>query len=137
MKKIVISQTTAASKLSAWLVVNKKGEKIATITALKHNDDRLTVNVKAKENGRNVLRTSTVRGGGYDKLKTCLHGFKIEGVDIYDDATPVPGWKPGRPSPKGAELTNWNSEKGMFTSCFYIGGLERLKAFGYCVYQVI
>jgi hypothetical protein len=71
------------------------------------------------------------------KVCSVLHGFNFQGVQFYDNCVPCEKWKGAQKRPpKGTSLTNWDSNKQAYTSCYYISGLKRLESFGFKVLSI-
>lgn len=91
-----VRETAAGSKISAFVVLNKRGEQVATVQA--HHGSTVTVDVwndgdKALENTAKVLgrdeldvihQQGTASGGGYDKFAAALSGLVIDGHVMAD-----------------------------------------------------
>lgn len=134
-----IRDTTAGQSLSAFIVVDKKGQKVANVLLHYSDSGRVTCEVYARpeKNADWTTQRGNAGGAGYDKATAALGGIKIMGVTLRDHSESVKGWKPGKKAPRGANLANWSQQKQMWTACFYTSGLDILKDFGYYVHQAI
>ncbi len=134
-----VRETKAGQQISAWIVLNKKGNEVATIHA-HHAQSRVTVDVW--ERGR-LTGQGSASGYGYDKLTAAMDGLKVGGITLRGhcaDALPFPKGATAFPrdfkAPAGYYLTNWSDKAGGWTSCFRKSGLEGLEV-KYRVIQVL
>lgn len=143
MSKKYVSDTAAAKSISAYVILNKKGELVAKVQAHFSDGGTCTVNV-FDWHGKGFQR-ATASGYGYDKFAAALSGLEIDGVKIVDhgnsakqeykcDKTGRPRGKKLPPDVSGA---NYSSETKDFTSWYIEPGLRRLEKRGYTVIQAI
>lgn len=78
--KVRIDETSAGRCISAYIVLNKKGERVATIRA-HYGNSLVRVEVWTPEHD---VQTGRAGGGGYDKFTACLRGMKIDGIELND-----------------------------------------------------
>ena len=125
----------AFDNISAYVIINPRGEHVATIRA--HFGSAVTVTVY--DGGE--VKTEKRGGGNYDRFTSALHGMSIDGHIISDDCAvhleaPERGfWKQNDKIPAGYRLANYDSEKGGFFDCYKRGGLRYLQDLGYQVIQ--
>jgi len=143
-----VADTTGGKSISAYIVLNKKGDYVAKVTAFYSNGGTCLVNVFSDLDG---FQYATARGGGYDKFTSALAGMQIDGIRLFDHCGRTEGTKAlqdklprlslevaqKRAANMGASLANYDSGKGHYTSVYMDSGLDRLKAFGYRVIQAI
>lgn len=145
-----VRETAAGQAISAWIIL-KEGKHIGTVHAHYSNGGVCTVNVW----DRNTPPQFGKAGGyGYDKFTAALSGMTIDGVRMYDhsvgDENTACILKEYQRVFTEGEYTEAivNHAKGLgmkfanysikgWSSCHYIGGLDRLKALGYTVIQAI
>ena len=108
-----VSDTKAGKSVSAYVIMSKKGEQVATIRA--HFSDGGTCLVNVFDHGVG-FQAATAGGYGYDKFTAALSGLTIDGHKLSDhcgtDGAPKPP-KGRRTFPrdykarKGYSLANW------------------------------
>lgn len=144
MKRIY--ETNAGKSISAYVILNKKGQHVATVRAHFGNSVVMveTANTglsKSYEDGR--LQQGRAGGSGYDKFAAALAGHTIDGHVISDHCgmtakTPkAGGWPRDFKEPKGWHLANYNKETGLYRSLIKSAGLRYLQERGYQVIQAI
>ena len=145
-------QVRERSNAHAWVVLNKKGEEIATIHSIYGSTG--TVQVDVFTEGR-LSHQAKAHGGGYDKETAALQGAVIDGHKMHDHcgtdektkkleaamkvATTKEAIKAieGKAARIGAQFANWDRTTGRYSSCHYEHGLKRLTLLGYTVIQAI
>lgn len=75
-----VSDTAAGKSLSAYVILNRKGEHVATVKA-HHGNSRCTANVHCHRDG---FQHATASGYGYDKFTAALAGLTIDGHRMSD-----------------------------------------------------
>lgn len=152
---IYVTDTAAAKSVSAYIILNKKGEHVATVRAHYSNSGICLVNVHDDKAGFQYARA---RGYGYDKFASALSGMTIDGHEMNDhcgtnDATkrmlnayhvamaveliPVADqrvWEK-KAAKIGARFANWRD--GRYESLYLEAGLDKLRLFGYRVISAI
>ncbi len=106
-----VSDTSAAKSLSAYIILNRKGEHVATVKAYFGNGGSCLVNVHDSKAGFQYARA---RGYGYDKFTAALSGLTIDGHKLNDhcgESINPPKGKPCFPANykprKGFQLANY------------------------------
>lgn len=154
-----VRETTAGKSISAYVILNKKGEHVATVQSHYSNGGTCTVDVWS-ENG-DPLQQGRAGGYGYDKFAAALAGLKIDGHTMADHCGDVPEQsaakarlfsayrkalgKPGfdqkawnaKADKLGARFANYRSEDGGYSSLHFESGLDRLTMLGYRVISAI
>lgn len=156
-----VCSTAAAKQLSAWVVLNKKGEHVGTVRAHFGGGtygSSVTVNIWCNREG-------DVQVGRGNNLESALHGLTLDGHTLYDHSSKNAETErlmeayihdKERIQPKmdqacwdnkarkiGAYFANWSSRheafvgRARFASLFMYGGLKRLDVLGYQVIQAI
>lgn len=143
-----VRDTKAAGQISAYVILRADGTEVATVNAYFGASGSVLVNIfnygannpDAEHKGFQYARAS---GYGYDKFTAALGGLSVDGHALADHACvrldpPAGGVWPKDATPAlGHKFANYNTEKGGYTSCFQIEGLDYLRAFGYRVIQAI
>lgn len=155
-----VQETAAGKSISAWVILNRKREFVATVRAHYGNSGRVLVNIWDNKAG---FQSASAGGYGYDKLGAALAGLSVDGHKLSDhcsrDGAPKPprgrvtypqDYKP----PRGYHLANWadgskryddgskrypripDNEAG-FTDCYREQGFRYLQALGYHVIRAI
>lgn len=145
-----INQSKQADNISAYVILNKKGQHVATVQALYGNGGGVQVDVWGKSE---LIHQVKVGGYGYDKFTAALAGAVIEGIKMYDHCG---GYEPEEKALKakavklyaidvdkgkrfaakhGMSFANWVDGKP--TSAFFASGLDRLLSFGYQVIKAV
>lgn len=158
-----VRETAAGKSISAYVILNKKGEHVATVQAHFSDSGVCTVDVWNQGSSRTEYRLQQGRasGYGYDKFTAALSGLKIDGHDMSDHCgarkSPPKGrttWPRDAKPPKGYTFANfqtftYSSDTGErvpladdspdygYGSCYRIEGMNYLKALGYRVIQAI
>lgn len=110
-----VTDTKAGKSLSAYIVLNKKGEHIATVRAHYSDSGVCLVNVHDDKAG---FQHATAGGYGYDKFTAALSGMTIDGHKMSNHCSTEKAPKPpkgrvtfphGFKVPKGYSLANWIS----------------------------
>lgn len=134
---------------AAIVVLNKKGEYIANVTALY---TKSAVTVEVLEIGKGVTHTRKAGGYGYDRFTAALSGASIDGVRLHDHcgqdestAKILHAYHKGRIDVEtakkrahriGARFANaGHGPDGKYMSLYYESGLERLRVMGYRIIQ--
>lgn len=147
-----VSDTQAGRAISAWVILNKRNQHVATVQA--HFGSVITVNVFNHPPSKTPGEAAGRAGGyGYDKLTAALAGLVVDGHKLSNHCGENrPGLYDGKtPAPKGWQYANWTSwewdgsgnrvdlpsEKQGYTDCYRISGLEYLSAIGYQVIKAI
>jgi len=110
-----VSDTKAGKSVSAYVILNRKGEHVATIRAHFSDGGNCLVNVFDDKAG---FQAATAGGYGYDKFTAAISGLSVDGHKLSDhcgtDGAPKP--PKGRKTfprdykaPKGYSLANWCS----------------------------
>lgn len=153
-----VRETAAGKSIAAWIILNRKGDCVATIQA-HYGTGRTMVDVWTPQ-GRGPQQ-SWASGYGYDKLTNALSGVTIDGHKLTnhcarDGAPKMPKGRKLYPrdfkAPKGYSLANFstpehrsrwndsgdqlNGEEG-YSDCYRDSGLKYLEAIGYRVLQAI
>ncbi len=130
-----VRETTAGGQISAFVVLNKKGEHVATVNAHYSNGGRVSVDVwnigeavarsfdTADKNGKVSqasrddrsrsewslfgLQQSSASGYGYDKFAAALAGLIIDGHTMANHCGQVPECEKARQSLMRAYLKPW------------------------------
>jgi hypothetical protein len=89
-----VNETAAAKSLSAYVILNPKGQHVATVKAHFSNSRRCLVNVHCFKDG---FQHATAGGYGYDKFSHALRGMTIDGHAMTDHCSRDKAPKP----PKG------------------------------------
>lgn len=149
-----VRETNAGKSISAYVILNRKGEHVATVQAHFADSGRVTVDIwhtaHDEEKPWTSLQQGSAGGYGYDKFTAALSGLIVDGHKLTDhcgeSATPPKGrktWPQGAKPPQGFSFANWinadrseNGEEG-WTSCYRLEGLRYLEAIGYRVIQAI
>lgn len=146
MKKQV-RESKAAQSISAYVILNKKGQHVATVQVHYGNS---TVQVDVW-NRYELTHQRKAGGYGYDKFTAALSGAIIDGNTIYDhcgqDDVSKELLKQYLKSDSanlqkkikslGLSFANYSSDTGKYKSLYYLSGLDRLTALGYKVIQAI
>lgn len=86
-----VCDTKAGKSISAYIVLNKKGEHVATVKAHFSDGGTCLVNVHDNKAG---FQSATASGYGYDKLTSALSGLTIDGHALTNhcarDGAPKP-----------------------------------------------
>lgn len=120
-----VSDTAAGKSVSAFIILNPKGEHVATIKAHWSNGGICLVNVHDNKAGFQFAKAG---GYGYDKFNSALSGLSIDGHIMSDhcsrDGAPKPpkgrktfprDYKPR----KGYSLADWAFVSKTTGGCFY------------------
>lgn len=108
-----VSDTKAGKSVSAYVILNKKGEHVATVKAHFSDGGTCLVNVHDDKAG---FQSATARGYGYDKFTSALSGMTIDGHTMTNHcATSGAPKKPkgcnlyprGVKAPKGYSFANY------------------------------
>lgn len=92
-----VRDTAAGKSISAYVILNKKGETVATVQAHFSNGGTVTVNVWGKGSD---FQHGKAGGYGYDKFAAALDGMTIDGHAMTDSCSRL-----GAPKkPKGRKL---------------------------------
>lgn len=75
-----VSDTSAAKSVSAWIILNRKGQHVATVKA-HYGNSRVLVNVHCDKGG---FQHATASGYGYDKFTAALSRLSIDGHKMTD-----------------------------------------------------
>lgn len=75
-----VQDTKAGQELSAWVVINKKGEFLSRIQA--HYSSRGTVTVNVENMDGSGMQIGRASGYGYDKFTAAISGLNVAGVEI-------------------------------------------------------
>ena len=140
-----VYDTAAGRKISAYVILNKKGECVATVQA--HYGDAVLVNVMDNKSGFQSQRAS---GCGYDMFTSALAGMTIDGHELTDHCGTTGAPKPPRgrktwprdaKCKRGYSFANFVSATDTtpsgWGSCYRLEGLKYLEAFGYKVHKAI
>lgn len=92
-----VSDTAAGKSLSAYVILNPKGQHVATVKAHFSNAGVCLVNVHCTRDGFQYARAS---GYGYDKFTAALSGLTIDGHKMSDHCS-----KDGAPKPPRGRVT--------------------------------
>lgn len=105
-----VSDTAAGKSVSAYVILNRKGEHVATVKAHWGNS-RCLVNVHCDKAG---FQAATASGYGYDKFSAALSHCTIDGHEMSDHCgkalKPPKGrfvWPRDAKAPKGYWFVNW------------------------------
>lgn len=152
-----VRETAAGKAISARVILNPKGEHVATVQA--YHGDACTVDVWHTR-GALDLQQGRASGYGYDKFTAALSGLTIDGHKMTDhcskEGAPKPPkgrttWPAGFKVKRGYTLANYktfnygpdgariplpDADAG-YSSCFRLEGLKYLEALGYRVIQAI
>lgn len=84
-----ILESAAAQQISAWAIINKKGERVARVLALYPKDGAGRVTVEVHHIHRVgvefvKIQQGTACGYGYDKFTAALSGLTIDGIKMMD-----------------------------------------------------
>lgn len=113
-----VNETAAAKSLSAYVILNRKGEHVATVKAHFSNGGTCLVNVHDFNSKDDGFQHAKAGGYGYDKFTAALRGMKIDGHAMSDHSEHGQAPRPpkGRKTypadfklPKGYELANYAS----------------------------
>ncbi|RVT75635.1 hypothetical protein EM858_14400 [Agrobacterium sp. CNPSo 2736] len=74
-----VSDTKAGKSISAYIILNKKGEHVATVKAHFSDGGTCLVNVHDDKAG---FQRGTASGFGYDKFTSALSGLTIDGHEL-------------------------------------------------------
>lgn len=134
-----VRETKSGKEIAAWIILNKKNQHVATVQAYYGN--RVQVDVWHMT-GDTKLQQGSASGYGYDKFTAALSGLIIDGHKMTDHCGAridnKEGVWPYEAKPKkGYHFANYSQEKGGYTSCYRLSGLDYLKAFDYKVIQAI
>lgn len=130
---------------SAFVILNRKREHVATVLANYSNNPAgsvVTVEVRNFD-GKTPLQQRRAGGYGYDKFSAALAGLVIDGHKMTDHcgarltAPRKTGVWPSRKAKRGYTFANYSAEKGGFTDCYRMAGLDYLRALGYTVIDAI
>lgn len=157
-----VRETAAGQSISAYVILNRKGEHVATVQVHHANSGRVSVdvwNTGASRDGHG-LQQGAAGGYGYDKFTAALSGLTIDGHAMSDHCgarlNPPKGrstWPRDAKAPRGYTLANFqaftydddgarvplseDSPAYGWASCFRREGLNYLTAIGYRVIQAI
>lgn len=120
-----VSETKAGKSVSAWLILNRKGEYVAKVLAHYSDSGVCLVNVFDKTAG---FQHATAGGYGYDKFHSALSGMSIDGHRMTDHCSRDNA--PKKPkgcklyprefkAPKGYSLVNYTRVSRSTGNCFY------------------
>lgn len=90
-----VSETKAGKSVSAYVILNKKGEQVAIVRA--HFSDGGTCIVNVWDNASPEMQFGKAGGYGYDKFTAALSGMTIDGHELSDHSSRQDAPKP----PKG------------------------------------
>lgn len=76
-----VEETKAAKSISVYVILNRKGEHVATVQAHFSDGGTCIVNVRDDKAGFQYGRAG---GGGYDKFTAALRGMTIDGHKMTD-----------------------------------------------------
>ena len=106
-----VSDTAAGKAISAWIILNRKGEQVATVRA-HYGNSRVLVNVHDSKAG---FQHASASGYGYDKFTAALRNLTIDGHAMSDHCgesakRPKRGyWLETDKRPKGYRLANYST----------------------------
>lgn len=145
-----VRETNAGKAISAYVILNKKREVVAYVSVFHTttiNGHQKWVDVyQPKDPSENKFTQYVGR-----TLNEALHGAVIDGVTLYDDSSDDEASKKildkylnakneeernklmQKAFKAGMIFTNWR--KHGWTALYYLGGMDRLKNFGYEVIQ--
>lgn len=121
-----IRESSAGQSLSAWVILNRKGEHVATVQAHYANSGGVTVNVRNHGDAACYaytvasLQVGRAGGYGYDKTTAALSGLYVDGVKLTnhcEERLPRPKgclWQDSdraRIERKGYRLANWHGPR--------------------------
>lgn len=133
-----VRETKSGGEISAWIILNKKKEHVATVQAF--YGQTVLVDVWHMKSDT-PLQQGKASGYGYDKFTAALSGLVIDGHEMTDHCggrlEKKGGWKHEEKAKKGYRFANWDNEKKVYTSCFRLEGLKYLQDIGYTVIQAI
>lgn len=158
-----VRETAAGQSISAYIVLNKKGQHVATVQ-MHYGSSAVTVDIWHEASNHCPLQQGRASGYGYDKRTAALSGLVIDGHVMTDHcsregAPRIPKGLKRYPSDfkvkPGYSLANYQSRfitfgfdptlherEGFegndgYESCYRLPGLEYLSAIGYRVLQAI
>lgn len=102
-----VSETAAGKSISAYVILNKKGEHVATVKAHFSNGGTCLVNVHDDKAG---FQSAKASGYGYDKFTKALSNCTIDGHELSDHCSTKSAPKP----PKGRKTfpSDYKPRKG-------------------------
>ena len=120
-----VTDTAAAKSVSAYIVLNKKGQHVATVEAHFSNGGTCLVNIQDDKAG---FQYGKAGGYGYDKFTAALRGLSIDGHALSDHCATE--GQPKKPkgallyprdfkAPKGWTLANWTRVSRATGNNFY------------------
>ena len=158
-----VRDTKAGRAIKAFVVLDKRGDQVATVHA--HYSEGGTVTVNVWDNKTcTPLQKGRAGGYGYDKFTAALSGLVIDGHKLTDHCQeslkPPKGrlWQDSdraKLAKKGFVLSNWTGpreegkpfnswgregvpdEASGYVSAYRLSGLRYLEALGYRVLQAI
>lgn len=141
-----VRETKAGKSIRAMVILNKKGEHVATLQASFSDNPAgsvCLVNVWHMQ-GKVEMQHCRAGGYGYDKFSNALSGMTIDGHAMTDHCGASLKYPKGFDhfprdfkAPKGYRVANYDKTKDGYTSCFRESGLDFLKAIGYRVIEAI
>lgn len=156
-----VTDTAAGKSISAYIVLDKKGNEVATIRAHFGNSGAVLVNVFNRDGS--PFQYGRAGGYGYDKFTAALSGLVVAGITLNDHCGTDEKTKSilkayrkacekigiveyngefqkawNKKAEKiGANFSNWDSKYTGFNSLHYASGLDKLKTAGFKVIQAI
>jgi hypothetical protein len=160
MSKKYVSETKAGKSISAWIILNRRNQHVATVRAHYSDGGTSFVNVfnhvASKSAETLPFQSGSAGGYGYDKLTAALRGLEIDGHKLTNHCEVNRKLKDGQlyprdaKAPKGFHFANWVSsvwkgedkkelpkDKQGYSDCYRESGLKYLEAIGYKVISAI
>lgn len=103
-----VADTKAGKSISAYVILNKKGDQVAIVRA--HFSDGGTCTVNVFDNASDGIQHATASGYGYDKFGHALSGLSIDGHKMSDHCS-----RDGAPKPPKGRVSfpaDYNPRKG-------------------------
>ena len=147
-----VRETAAGKSISAYVILNAKGDQVATVQAHFGGGGTCSVDCWTTGDKYPPLQQGRASGYGYDKFGAAIAGFVIDSHKLTNHCERTGAPKPpkgrktypsGYQAPKGYRLANYmdaersgDGEAG-YRDCYREAGLDYLKALGYRVIQAI
>lgn len=158
-----VRETAAGRSIAAFVVLNPKGQHVATVQAAYMDSGTVMVdvwNMRDSKTQTDGPQQKKAGGGGYDKFTHALNGMMIDGHRLYDHCGTSTAsttlllmyhkamdrrrtssvqevqdkWNT-RVAAKGMSFSNFKDDR--YDSLFHLGGLDSLEAMGYTIIRAI
>ncbi len=142
-----VRETKAGKSIRALVILNKKGQHVATLQAsFSDNPAGSVCLVNVWHTGPDHIEMQHARAGGYgyDKFSSALAGMTIDGHAMTDHCGARLKYPKGLDhfprdfkAPKGYRVANYRKDADGYSDCYRLPGLEYLTAIGYRIIEAI